>query len=64
MNKSVGDILKELTAIVSLRIQIFRPKITTVESIKDNLLNYLVRANQSLLTDNGCPFDMVSLYQR
>ncbi|KAK6618502.1 hypothetical protein RUM43_013695 [Polyplax serrata] len=61
MNKSVGDILGELTAIVSLRIQIFRPKTTILENIKDNLLNYLIRANRNFLIDSGCPFDMSSL---
>lgn len=60
MNKSVGDILGDLTNVVSLRIQIFRPKITILEKIKDNLLNFFVRANQNFLKDSGCPIDPVS----
>lgn len=59
MNKSVGDILGELTTLVSLRIQIIRPKITIIDSIKDNLLNFLIRTNQNFLIDSGCPLDTV-----
>lgn len=55
-----GDVLGELTSLVTLRIVILRTKPTATMEIKDKLLRLLVMQSHPLLRSTGCPLDEVS----
>lgn len=57
---SVGDILGELTSVVTLRIVILRTKPSTFTEIKDKLLKLLILQSHAVLRSAGCPLDEVS----
>lgn len=57
---TVGDILGELTAVATLRIQILRTKAVAYSEIKDKLLRFFLTQSQGLLVSSGCPLDEVS----
>lgn len=56
---TVGEMLGELSALATLRIQVLRPK-SSMQEIKDNLLSYLIKKNRNLLSNSSCPLDIVS----
>lgn len=56
---TVGDILGELTAVATLRIQILRTKSAAYSEIKDKLLRFFLAQSQGLLVSSGCPLDEV-----
>lgn len=56
---SAGDILGELTSVVTLRIVILRAKPAALTEIKDKLLKLLVIQSHSVLRSSGCPLDEV-----
>lgn len=58
----VGDILGELTSVVTLRIVILRTKPSTFLEIKDKLLKLLVIQSHAVLRSAGCPLDEVSFF--
>lgn len=58
---SVGDILGELTSVVTLRILILRAKPTMFSEIKDKLLKLLILQSHPALRSSGCPLDEVSV---
>lgn len=57
---SVGDILGELTSVVTLRILILRNKPSIFSEIKDKLLKLLILQSHPALRSTGCPLDEVS----
>lgn len=57
---SVGDILGELTSVVTLRIVILRTKPSPFTEIKDKLLKLLILQSHAVLRSAGCPLDEVS----
>ena len=57
---SVGDILGELTSVVTLRIVILRTKPSSCSEIKDKLLKLLILQSHAVLRSSGCPLDEVS----
>lgn len=59
---SVGEILGELTSVVTLRIAILRSKPSTLTEIKDKLLKLLVFQSHAILRSTGCPLDEVSVF--
>lgn len=59
----VGDILGELTSVVTLRIVILRTKPSTFLEIKDKLLKLLVIQSHAVLRSAGCPLDEVNFAQ-
>lgn len=59
---SVGEILGELTSVVTLRIAILRSKPSTLTEIKDKLLKLLVFQSHAILRSTGCPLDEVSCF--
>lgn len=59
---SVGDILGELTSIITLRISVLRTKPSTLTEIKDKLLKLLVLQSHAVLRSSGCPLDEVKLF--
>lgn len=58
---SVGDILGELTSVVTLRIVILRTKPSSITEIKDKLLRLLILQSHAVLRSAGCPLDEVSV---
>lgn len=54
-----GDVLGELTSVVTLRIVILRTKPAALTEIKDKLLKLLVIQSHALLRSSGCPLDEV-----
>lgn len=56
---SVGDILGELTSVVTLRILILRAKPSMYSEIKDKLLKLLILQSHPALRSTGCPLDEV-----
>lgn len=58
----VGDILGELTSVVTLRIVILRSKPTALSEVKDKLLKLLVIQSHAVLRSSGCPLDEVSFF--
>lgn len=56
---SVGEILGELTSVVTLRIVILRTKPSTFTEIKDKLLKLLILQSHAVLRSAGCPLDEV-----
>lgn len=56
---SVGDILGELTSVVTLRIVILRTKPSTFTEIRDKLLKLLILQSHAVLRSAGCPLDEV-----
>ncbi|XP_031620427.1 uncharacterized protein LOC116338969 isoform X2 [Contarinia nasturtii] len=60
---SVGDILGELTSVVTLRIVILRTKPSTFTEIKDKLLKLLILQSHAVLRSAGCPLDEITLSQ-
>lgn len=56
---SVGDILGELTSVVTLRIVILRTKPSSLTEIKDKLLRLLILQSHAVLRSAGCPLDEV-----
>lgn len=59
---SVGDILGELTSVVTLRILILRSKPSTFSEIKDKLLKLLILQSHPALRAAGCPLDEVNKF--
>lgn len=57
---TVGDVLGELTSVVTLRISILRTKPSTYTEIKDKLLKLLILQSHAALRSSGCPLDEVS----
>lgn len=57
---TVGDVLGELTSVVTLRISILRSKPSTFTEIKDKLLKLLILQSHAALRSSGCPLDEVS----
>lgn len=57
---TVGDVLGELTSVVTLRISILRTKPSTFTEIKDKLLKLLILQSHAALRSSGCPLDEVS----
>lgn len=57
---SVGDILSELTSVVTLRIVVLRTKPSAFNEIKDKLLKLLILQSHAVLRSAGCPLDEVS----
>lgn len=57
---TVGEVLGELTTVVTLRIQLLRPRPTPLQDIKDKLLRLLLVQSRPLLMSTGCPLDEVS----
>lgn len=60
----VGDILGELTSVVTLRIVILRSKATPLTEIKDKLLKLLMIQSHAVLRSSGCPLDEVIYLKR
>lgn len=60
---SVGEILGELTSVVTLRIVILRTKPSAFTEIKDKLLKLLIFQSHAVLRSAGCPLDEVSKYK-
>ncbi|CAB3239771.1 unnamed protein product [Arctia plantaginis] len=60
---TVGEVLGELTTVVTLRIQLLRPRPTPLQDIKDKLLRLLLVQSRPLLMSTGCPLDEVTLAQ-
>lgn len=58
---SVGDILGELTSVVTLRIVILRTKPSTFTEIRDKLLKLLILQSHAVLRSAGCPLDEVGV---
>lgn len=58
---SVGDILGELTSVVTLRIVILRTKPSSITEIKDKLLRLLILQSHAVLRSAGCPLDEVGI---
>lgn len=59
---SVGDILGELTSVVTLRIVILRTKPSTFTEIRDKLLKLLILQSHAVLRSAGCPLDEVRIW--
>lgn len=57
----VGEILGELTSVVTLRIVILRTKVSALTEIKEKLLKLLVMQSHAVLRSSGCPLDDVSI---
>lgn len=57
---SVGDILGELTSVVTLRILVLRAKPSIYSEIKDKLLKLLILQSHPALRSTGCPLDEVN----
>lgn len=57
---TVGDVLGELTSVVTLKISILRTKPSTFTEIKDKLLKLLILQSHAALRSSGCPLDEVS----
>lgn len=55
----VGDVLSELTSVVTLRIFVLRTKPTVLADVKEKLLRLLVIQSHALLRSSGCPLDEV-----
>uniref|UniRef100_A0A1L8DG31 Putative satb1 matrix attachment region binding protein n=1 Tax=Nyssomyia neivai TaxID=330878 RepID=A0A1L8DG31_9DIPT len=60
---TVGDVLGELTSVITLRIVILRTKPSTLSEIKDKLLRLLILQSHALLRSSGCPLDEITLSQ-
>lgn len=58
---TVGDILGELTSVVTLRILILRAKPSIYSEIKDKLLKLLILQSHPALRSTGCPLDEVNI---
>ncbi|XP_018326965.1 uncharacterized protein LOC108738187 isoform X2 [Agrilus planipennis] len=56
---TVGDILGELTAVATLRIQIIKNRNAAFGDIKDKLLHFFLTQSQGLLNSTGCPLDEI-----
>lgn len=56
---TVGEVLGELTTVVTLRIQLVRPRPTPLQDIKDKLLRLLLVQSRPMLMSMGCPLDEV-----
>lgn len=56
-----GDVLGELTSVVTLRILLLRTKPSLMSEIKDKLLRLLVVQSHALLRSSGCPLDEVGI---
>lgn len=57
---TVGEILGELTSVVTLRISVIRTKPSLLNDIKDKLLKLLILQSHTVLRSTGCPLDEVS----
>ncbi|KAF5281115.1 hypothetical protein FQR65_LT02981 [Abscondita terminalis] len=60
---TVGDILGELTAVATLRIQVIRSRCAVFADIKEKLLRFFLTQSQGLLVSAGCPIDELLLSQ-
>ncbi|KAL0267946.1 UNVERIFIED_CONTAM: hypothetical protein PYX00_010070 [Menopon gallinae] len=58
---TVGDVLGELSSLVTLQIQILRPKSAFFQEIKDRLLSFLIAKSHIFLSNSGCPLDLLML---
>lgn len=58
---SVGEILGELTSVITLRISVLRTKPSSLNEIKDKLLKLLILQSHAVLRSTGCPLDEVSI---
>ncbi|KAK5639698.1 hypothetical protein RI129_012190 [Pyrocoelia pectoralis] len=56
---TVGDILGELTAVATLRIQVIRSRSAVFADIKEKLLRFFLTQSQGLLVSAGCPIDEI-----
>lgn len=57
---TVGEILGELTSVITLRISVIRTKPSLLNDIKDKLLKLLILQSHTVLRSMGCPLDEVS----
>lgn len=56
---TVGEVLGELTALATLRIQLLRPRTPMTQDMRDKLLRLLLLHGHALLLSTGCPLDEV-----
>ncbi|XP_066903585.1 homeobox protein dve-1 [Halyomorpha halys] len=54
---TVGDVLGELTTLLTLKIQIFRVRPGPISDIRDKLLRLLLVQHHAILLASGCPLD-------